>query len=122
MIRLALLTACTLAVATGCNHTPGDEPTTTAATESSADTAVETTLVVFSVKGMHCEGCANAIATKAGRVDGVQSCDVDLEAETATIAVAPGSIDEVESAIASLGYDVSPAAMPETAEDTPEAG
>lgn len=122
MIRLALLTACTIAVATGCNHTPGDEPTTTAATESSADTAVETTLVVFSVKGMHCEGCANAIATKAGRVDGVQSCDVDLKAETATIAVAPGSIDEVESAIASLGYDVSPAAMPETAEDTPEAG
>lgn len=122
MIRLALLTACTLALATGCNDTPCDDPTTAAATPSSADTAVETTLVVFSVKGMHCEGCANAIATKAGRVDGVQSCDVDLEAETATIAVVPGSVEEVESAIASLGYEVSPATMPETTEDAPEAG
>ena len=88
-----------LAASTACTREP--DPATTA--------SVATRTVVFEVQGMHCEGCATAIATKAGRVDGVSGCDVSLEEGTATIEVVPDSIDDVEIAIASLGYTVSPA-------------
>lgn len=79
--------------------------------EPVAAVPVATTTVVFEVQGMHCDGCANAIATKAGRVDGVVECDVSLEDGTATVEAEPDSIGDVEAAIASLGYTVSPAAQ-----------
>ena len=72
-------------------------------------TTVATTTVVFEVQGMHCDGCANAIATKAGRVEGVSGCDVSFEQGTAIVEVVPDSIGDVEAAIASLGYTVNPA-------------
>lgn len=70
-----------------------------------------TTTVVFEVQGMHCDGCANAIATKAGRVEGVSGCDVSFEKGTAIVEVDPDSVGDVEAAIASLGYTVNPASQ-----------
>ena len=78
-------------------------------TEPVAVVPAATKTVVFEVQGMHCDGCANAIATKAGRVDGVVGCEVSLENGTATIETDPASIEDVEIAIASLGYTVTPA-------------
>lgn len=69
---------------------------------------VATKTVVFEVQGMHCDGCANAIATKANRIEGVAGCEVSLENGTATIEVVPDAIDDVEVAIAALGYTVNP--------------
>ena len=63
----------------------------------------------FGVEGMHCDGCANAITTKVSKVDGVQSCEVSLDDATATVAADPAVFDEVQAAIAKLGYDVTPA-------------
>lgn len=65
----------------------------------------------YRVGGMHCEGCAAAIATKVGQVDGVASCNVDLEREIAVVEATPGSDQQVKDAIARLGYKVDP---PET--------
>ena len=79
------------------------------ACEPAAEPAIQTQIYLIEVQGMHCEGCANAIATKASRVEGVASCDVSLDDATATVVVAPAAIKEVESAISALGYTIKPA-------------
>ncbi|MEE2972389.1 MAG: heavy metal-associated domain-containing protein, partial [Planctomycetota bacterium] len=86
---------------------------------SATSTIANATTYVIGVQGMHCGGCANAIATKAGQVEGVASCDVSFENGTATVVVAPESIEEVESAITTLGYTIT---TPATPADAPSAG
>jgi copper chaperone len=60
----------------------------------------------FSVPGMSCEHCRTAIADEVGRVPGVRSVDVDLDAKTVT--VAGDDLDEraIVAAIDEAGYDV----------------
>lgn len=88
------------------------EDTTVTAAPSTTSTIANATTYVIGVQGMHCGGCANAIATKAGQVEGVASCDVSFEDGTATVVVAPESIEEVESAITTLGYTITSPATP----------
>jgi copper chaperone CopZ len=95
LIPLALVS-----ITAGCSREPA---------ETVISTPAVTRTVVLEVRGMHCEGCAGAIETKAGRVDGVIACDVDLEAETATVEADPACIEEVQAVITSLGYTVTPA-------------
>ena len=101
IMQRLLLTSLLLVItaATACSRQP----------DPAAATPIATETVVFEVQGMHCNGCADAIATKTGRVDGVTGCEVSLENGTATVEVDPASIGDVEAAIASLGYTVSPA-------------
>ncbi len=72
--------------------------------------ALQTT--TYRVGGMHCGGCAAAIATKVGQVDGVASCNVDLESGTAVVEAAPDSEQRIQDAIVLLGYTVNPVADP----------
>ena len=69
-----LLTSLLLVItaATACSRQP----------DPAAATPIATETVVFEVQGMHCNGCADAIATKTGRVDGVTGCEVSLESIT----------------------------------------
>jgi len=79
------------------------------ACEPASEPVIQTQIYLIGVQGMHCDGCANAIATKASRVEGVASCEVSLDEATATVVAVPASIKEVESAISALGYTITPA-------------
>lgn len=61
---------------------------------------------VYSVPGMTCQHCVNAITSEVGQVPGVQSVVVDLEAKTVTVD-AP-SVDDatLRAAIDEAGYVV----------------
>jgi copper ion binding protein len=59
---------------------------------------------VYSVSGMTCQHCVNAITTEVGGVDGVSSVVVDLAAKTVTV---DGGVDTaVRAAIDEAGYTV----------------
>ncbi len=75
-----------------------------AATPSAA--AVETQTVYLAVDGMHCEPCTTAIADAVGKLEGVESVKVELEAAFATVELAPGktSSQELVATINRLGY------------------
>jgi len=63
----------------------------------------------FSVKGMHCDGCANTVAKKVKAVDGVADCTVDLEGKRATVAMDDAKrTQSVIDAVKKLGYEVEP--------------
>ena len=98
LLILTLSTGCIF----GCQNATDPAETTQTAAPANAES------FTYEIRGMHCDGCANAIATKAGRVDGVSGCDVSLENGTATVQVEPDAVGEVETAIASLGYTVKP--------------
>lgn len=58
----------------------------------------------YSVPGMSCNHCVNAIATEVGQVHGVTSCAVDLE--TKLVSVVGGEADAIVAAIAEAGFEV----------------
>lgn len=91
-----------VALSVGCGEV-SDPAAATPATASAPET------LVLGVQGMHCDGCATAISTKVGRVDGVQSCEVSLDEGTAAVVADPKSFEEVRDAIAGLGYTIVPA-------------
>lgn len=67
----------------------------------------------YSVKGMHCQGCVDAITDKVTHIKGVVDCRVNLQDNSATVAVRDASIEpEVKNGIERLGYTVSPYAPP----------
>ncbi|HEX3826208.1 MAG TPA: heavy-metal-associated domain-containing protein [Sporichthyaceae bacterium] len=59
---------------------------------------------VYSVSGMTCQHCVNAITTEVGGVDGVSSVVVDLA--TKTVTVDGGADTAVRAAIDEAGYAV----------------
>jgi copper ion binding protein len=67
----------------------------------------EVTIVatVYSVSGMTCQHCVEAITSEIGQVDGVDSVVVDLAAKTVTV---DGDADDgaVRAAIDEAGYSV----------------
>ena len=103
----------------GCRKT--EEPATTTAepvaSPSAADEASDQPLVAepgtrvlaLKVEGMHCDGCAAAIAARVGKVDGVRKVRVSFPARTAWVMVEqtrdPGEAAIVK-AIEDLGYKV----------------
>ncbi len=60
------------------------------------------------VKGMHCATCADAVRQSLSDLDGVFDAKVNLATEKATLSYDPErvSIEKLESAIRSAGYDV----------------
>jgi len=60
------------------------------------------------IEGMACTGCAGGIERSIGKLDGVQSIEVDFGAGRASIIYAPErtNCDKLADAIRSMGYDV----------------
>lgn len=62
----------------------------------------------YTVPGISCQHCVNAITTSVGAVPGVTGVDVSLDDKTVTVSgeAEPG---QVEAAIEDAGYDIEPA-------------
>ena len=58
----------------------------------------------YSVPGMSCGHCVEAITGEVGKVDGVTDVDVDLD--TKVVTVAGGDPDAIVAAIDEAGFDV----------------
>lgn len=63
----------------------------------------------FSVKGMHCDGCAKTVTKKVKALEGITDCTVDLKGERATVSMdGAGRTTAVIDAVKKLGYEVAP--------------
>lgn len=68
-----------------------------------------TTTITYSVTGMTCGHCVNAVRTEVGKLPGVVAVEVDLD--TAAVAVTsdePVSEDAVRAAVEEAGYQLVP--------------
>jgi copper chaperone CopZ len=66
--------------------------------------------VEIAVSGMVCDSCVQGITHEVGRLEGVESVEVDLESGTAVVVYAEGVIDPaaLEQKIEALGYGATP--------------
>ena len=62
----------------------------------------------YSVPGISCGHCKNAIETEVGGVDGVTLVDVDIDARTVRVLGEPDG-DAIAAAIEEAGYEVASA-------------
>lgn len=110
-----------LAIAGGCDCSSCDSgdapnaaaqpalPTMDTASGAAAAAAVVATIPVsFEVKGMHCNGCAEAIAEETRGIPGVTGVVVSFDESRADVMLVEGAdAGAVEAAIRKLGYTVS---------------
>lgn len=110
-----------LAVAAGCDCSScdsGDAPNAaaqpalptmdTASSAAPKPANVATIPVSFEVKGMHCNGCAEAIAEETRGIPGVTGVVVSFDESRADVTLIEGAdAGAVEAAIRKLGYTVS---------------
>jgi len=61
---------------------------------------------VYSVPGMTCQHCVNAITSEVGQVPGVHSVVVDLQAKTVTVDAPTVDDATLRAAIDEAGYAV----------------
>ncbi len=66
---------------------------------------METHELEYVVAGMTCDHCKTAVAEEVGRVEGVDSVDVDLETKLVQVRGAGVSDDAVREAIREAGYE-----------------
>lgn len=59
---------------------------------------------VYTVNGMTCQHCVNAVTAEVSAVPGVEGVEVDLEAKTVT--VTGGDDAAVRAAIDEAGYEI----------------
>jgi copper chaperone len=59
----------------------------------------------YDVPGISCGHCKAAIESEVGKLDGVESVDVDIDGRTVTVGGSAGE-DAVRAAIDTAGYDV----------------
>lgn len=69
---------------------------------------------IYSVSGMSCQHCVDAITAEVGRIGGVEQVTVDLDAATVeVVSAAPLTDDQVRDAVDEAGFDlVSPTPTP----------
>ena len=85
------------AIMTGCSDT------TTAAVKPEPDV----TTLSFSVTGMHCQGCVSTVRSAIAEIDGVTSCNVSLEDESATVQVTDAEVaQKIVDTVAELEYGI----------------
>lgn len=84
-----------------------------ASPEKSSPAEVAGDHVVFTVRGMHCEGCAQAITEAVQAVPGVKSAEVSFADQRAVIVPTKGGFDPeaVLATIKKMGYEATPAAQ-----------
>ena len=65
------------------------------------------TAATYSISGMTCGHCVNAVAAELGRLDGVTGVQVDLTAGTATVTSdEPLDHEAVRTAVDAAGYQL----------------
>ena len=68
---------------------------------------MDTTATTYTVTGMSCQHCVDAVTAEVGRISGVEQVQVDLPAGAVTVtSAAPLDRDAVRSAIDEAGYDL----------------
>ncbi len=62
----------------------------------------------YQIKGMHCASCVRLIEKAVGKVPGVESCNVNLASEKATVDFNENQVsdEQIASAVSSVGYKV----------------
>ena len=60
----------------------------------------------FTVEGMHCQGCVNAVTAEVSVVDGVENVDVDLDSGRLSVTGADVDDAAVRAAVDEAGYQV----------------
>ena len=98
LLILTLSTGCIF----GCQGATDPAETTPAAAPADAES------FTYEIRGMHCEGCVNAIIGKVNKVEGVASCTIDLDSARAVVVMDPARTENVTTAISGLGYEVKP--------------
>lgn len=70
----------------------------------------QTMRVELVVTGMTCDSCVQAITHEVGRLEGVRSVEVDLDAGTAVVTYEQGAIEAaaIEQVIEKIGYEAEP--------------
>lgn len=66
------------------------------------------TTTTIAIQGMTCSGCVNSVTKALNAVDGVQTVDVSLEQNSATVTFDDAKVDlgSLKEAIEDAGYDV----------------
>jgi copper chaperone len=63
----------------------------------------------YSVTGMTCEHCVNAVTSEVSRIDGVESAAVDLTAGTVTVTGDGYTDSQIRAAVDEAGYSLADA-------------
>ncbi|MDY7109013.1 MAG: heavy-metal-associated domain-containing protein [Planctomycetota bacterium] len=104
VVPMMVLLLCAGLSLPGCGETGEEAPAEPAATTAAASEPVETTVLHFDVSGMHCEGCANLLTSVVSRLDGVETCNVSYEDESAAVTVTdPALAETIIETITSAG-------------------
>jgi copper chaperone len=61
----------------------------------------------YTVTGMTCQHCVNAVTSEVSSIDGVQSTAVDLAAGTVTVIGEGYSDEQIKDAVDEAGYSLS---------------
>ena len=70
-------------------------------------------LVAYTVTGMHCSGCAEAIRIEVGAVRGVSGVHCTFASKCAVIDLAdPAALAAAEHAITKMNYSIAPCPVP----------
>ena len=100
--KLLLILSLSTGFIFGCQGATDPAETTQAVAPAKAES------FTFEIRGMHCDGCVNAIIGKVNKVDGVASCTIDLDSAKAVVVMDPAQTESVTTAITGLGYEVMP--------------
>ena len=117
-MRIELVSALlTVLALTGCSGSDVQKPAAaTAATK-------HTTQVAYTVTGMHCNSCAEAITAEVAAVKGVRSVQCTFESKCAVLELNnPSAQADAEHAITKLGYTIEPCAVPVASASQPTTG
>ena len=88
-----------------------------------AAAAKQTTQVAYTVTGMHCNSCAEAITAEVAAVTGVRSVQCTFESKCAVLELDnPSAQAEAARAITKLGYTIEPCAVPVASASQPATG
>lgn len=69
---------------------------------------METTQKTYTVKGMTCEGCVNAVKNILSNTEGVQEAEVNLESQQANITFdeSKTGFENLKKSVQRIGYDL----------------
>lgn len=62
--------------------------------------------LTYTVPGMSCEHCRMAIIEEVGKVEGVESVDIDLETKLVTVRGEGVQDETIRAAIGEAGYEI----------------
>jgi len=111
-----------LLLLTGCSGSDVSKPAAATEAKPSARTT-RTTQVAYTVTGMHCSACAEAITAELTAVKGVNSVQCTFESKCAVLELNnPAAQADAERAITKLGYTIAPCAIPAASATQPATG